>query len=56
MPEDRREDFISRVREGEMNNKAVCIRILNWHRGSGCEINADDDPKLNGYSVRLIRH
>lgn len=54
VPAESREDFISDVREGKMDNKAICIRILNWDWGN-CEIDADDDPKLNGYSVRCIK-
>jgi len=57
VPEVNRQKLISELRSGELNDEAICIRIKNWHRewDSRCEIDADDDSKINGYSVRLIK-
>ena len=45
--EQKRIDMMMEVTEEE---SAVVIRLRR-----GCRIDADDDPKLNGYSIRLIK-
>jgi uncharacterized protein (TIGR02145 family) len=41
------QDLIS----GEFNDKAIVFRLRNYD----CKIDADDDPKINGYYLRLIK-
>ncbi len=48
---DRVEEFKSGIQSGEFNDKAIVIRL----RSDNCELTLDDDPKLNGYSLRLIK-
>ena len=43
--------FNSNIQAGKLNDKAIVIRI----KQTSCEIDSDDDPKLYGYSLRLIR-
>ena len=45
------ERFKVKIQSGKLNNKAIVIRLSN----NDCEIDSDDDPKLNGYSLRLIK-
>ena len=54
--EDQR-NLLESLRAGKQNDQAIAWRILNWDKqwDYRCVIHADDDPKLNGYSVRLIK-
>jgi uncharacterized protein (TIGR02145 family) len=45
------EKFKSDIQSGKFNDKAIVIRLRN----GDCELTSDDDPKLNGYSLRLIK-
>jgi len=38
------------LKEGQSEESAIVFRLNEW-----CKIDADDDPKLNGYSIRLIK-
>ena len=52
VPEDQRERFIS---QADFDGEAICITIMYWNEDRGCKIGADNDPKLKGRSVRLIK-
>ncbi|MGR6087937.1 MAG: FISUMP domain-containing protein [Arcticibacter sp.] len=45
------EKFKRNILSGEFKDKAIVIRLRN----DDCELDLDDDPKLNGYSLRLIK-
>ena len=45
------EKFKTRIQSGKLNDKAIVIRLRSYD----CELDADDDQKLNGYSLRLIK-
>ncbi len=48
---DKIEKFKMRIQSGKLNDKAIVIRLKSYD----CELDADDDPKINGYSLRLIK-
>ena len=39
------------IRSEKMANKAIVVRLKNYN----CFIDADDDPKINGYYLRFIK-
>ena len=39
------------IQSGKFNDKAIVIRLSS----DDCEIDSDDEPKLHGYSLRLIK-
>ena len=43
--------LLKKLNEGIFDDKAIVIRLSD----DDCEIDMDDDPKLNGYSLRLIK-
>lgn len=43
--------LIEKLKAGDFDDKAIVIRL----KDSDCEIDMDDDPKLCGYSLRLIK-
>lgn len=45
------EKFKVNRQSGKFNDKAIVIRLSI----NDCEIDSDDDPKLHGYSLRLIK-
>jgi len=45
------EKFKKGLQTGEFSDKAIVIRLNN----KDCRIDSDDDPKLCGYSLRLIK-
>jgi hypothetical protein len=47
----RLEKFNREIQSGEFKDKAIVIRLDI----SDCEIDGDDDPKLCGYSLRLLK-
>ena len=44
-------DFLQRESAGKFEDKAIVMRLKN----SSCEVSIDDDPKIYGYSIRLIK-
>jgi hypothetical protein len=48
---DHMEKFKRNIQSGKLKEKAIVIRL----RYNDCELDSDDDPKLNGYSLRLIK-
>jgi uncharacterized protein (TIGR02145 family) len=47
----RLENFKKDIQSGKFKDKAIVIKLDNSH----CEIGGDDDPKLCGYSLRLLK-
>lgn len=47
----RLEEFKNDIQAGALNDKAIVIKL----NASNCEVGGDDDPKLNGYSLRLLK-
>jgi uncharacterized protein (TIGR02145 family) len=43
--------FQQKLNSGKFNEKAIVFRLRNYD----CKIDADDDPKINGYYLRLIK-
>jgi uncharacterized protein (TIGR02145 family) len=48
--EDEKNKLLAKLSAGKLNEKAIVFRLDKW-----CDIDADDDPKLSGYSLRLIK-
>lgn len=45
------EEFKRKIKSEKLKDKAIVIRLYNY----SCKIDADDDPKLCGYSLRLLK-
>ena len=43
--------FQQDLTSGKFNDKAIVFRLRNYD----CKIDADDDPKINAYYLRLIK-
>ena len=48
---DEKDRLIEKLEAGGLDDKAIVIRLRDWD----CVIDMDDDPKLHGYSLRLIK-
>ena len=46
-----RDQFSLNMFNPKFEDKAIVMRLKN----SSCEVSIDDDPKIYGYSIRLIK-